>query len=349
MRYEFGHRRNHYGTDRRIWLWSNIFALVSNEIKDEDVEAMGDNPYIWEVKKTLQDKQGHPFFICVPVFKFEKFENASALFGYLVDYHNKRDPELKELIRMAYWAGIDIKTTDPHDMQKELQESLIKGIHTAEELDAWAEKVIPSTPETAVLNMLEGQVITPGLNAYLHFEDISNPERNVITIGVNNIGEWASAIPTPLKVSVKGTNLDVQVNWDDVKSIVPYRPFYFEKMDIRDRDEWFFKADTSVGEVTYRFNSDNKQLRNEALSHAGIIRYEGYLVPETFPSYKLMGRYYPGAAIGIHEELSVTFSNGMSGIYPAIWLARKYPGSPADGKVEVVGHSLETLAVRFSK
>lgn len=53
--------------------------------------------------------------------------------------------------------------------------------------------------------------------------------------------------------------------------------------------------------------------------------------------------------IGIHEELSVTFSNGMSGIYPAIWLARKYPGSPADGKVEVVGHSLETLAVRFSK
>lgn len=342
---------------RVIHVWyDSTFAIINRRIPEGTCRALADSLVIWNIDFKRTDSKGDDFYICSPAkvlsgVKNNADENVVALFFYPFARYQMSDKEKNMFYRVAKQNGISADE-DPEKIAARIVEMLVKGTLPVDTMLQQARTKMESDPNTANL-VLNGDVAWNrafiGETDALYFRDLNN-EGEIIRVTSKNLDKWCRAIPEMLSVTVRKGNklyLDIEVQNCD---FWPQYDTLSRLQEFGDLEGEYSKK--NIARPGYKFHCEKSEPSFKALLDAvGLCEYEGQYVPKEFYDWELRGiclQKGESRMVSIHDKVKVTFTNGTHGSYPAIYLAKKYPGKPVDMKVEIVGQTLDTLAVRLT-
>lgn len=341
---------------RVIHVWyDNTFAIINRSIPDGTCRALADSLVIWNIDSKRKDFKGNEFYICSPAkvlsgVKNNADENVVVLFFYPFALYQMSGEEKKMFYRVAKQNGISADE-DPEKIAARIVEMLVDGTLSVDTMLQQARTKVESDADTANL-VLNGDSIWNrafvGEAEVLFFRDLNN-EGELIKVTSKNLDKWCRAIPETLSVTTRGDKLylDIQVQNCD----------FWPQYDTLSRLQEFGNLEGEyskkhIARPGYKFHCEKSAPSFKTLLDAvGLCEYEGQYVPKELCSWSLRGiNLGKGESwmVPIHDKVKVTFTNGMRGSYPAIYLAKKYQEKPVGVKLEIVGQTLDTLAVRFT-
>lgn len=341
---------------RVISTWyDSTFAIINRNIPDDTCRALADALVIWNIDSKRMDSKGNEFYICSPAkvlsgVKNNADVNTVAMFFYPFARYHMSDKEKNMFYRVAKQNGISADE-DPEKIAARIVEMLVDGTLPVDTMLQQARTKVESDPDTANL-VLNGDSAWNrafvGEAEILYFCDLNN-EGEIIKVTSKNLDKWCRAIPETLSVTTRGDKLylDIQVQncdfWPQYDTLTRLQEF-------GDLEGEYSKK--HLAHPGYKFHCDKSAPSFKTLLDAvGLCEYEGQYVPKEFCNWSLRGINLgkgESRMVPIHDKVKVTFTNGMHGSYPAIYLAKKYPEKPVGVKLEIVGQTLDTLAVRFT-
>lgn len=360
MKYCIGHIMNggkssnsRHAVERRISFDGNdIFAIVSKTITDKECEEHWSGAeVIWKVEKSLKDRRGDPYILCVPVRiepalqfvtneqRFYGNRMVNALNGSEV-WMNKESRQI--IRRLAFHNGIPV-TESVETVQDAIFEKLInKELDVKTAIDQ-SNTPIPSFPETA---HLFPEKIAVGRVSGIFMHDANNADAEFF-INATNVDVWRRALPPYLTINKLREDIIASVDLEQC-SLIRCASDALERLQNTGdfKVDVFFRTDPFFEVIVRKENPEIQKY----LCKAGLDLCGNYFVPKDMPDFEIVGlRSDEPLEVLPQEPVKVRFSNGMTASYPAVFIAKKYPTHPDNFRFSSIGQSLSTVRIRIEK
>lgn len=352
--------------DRRIVNTTvNMHVLMDNSISDEKVNEMRGETKIFRVRKIIQGKRER-FATVIPVKDISE-EGVSEKFRLF----------LAEA-RLEYWNGNDfdrylfnLKKVYHLDKLEDIVDAIVKDVFEGASLlsiyekanqnidiDIGAHQWVPTCPIYPNMYLLHS----------FHLKCVDDPDIPNIFISSHELEKYESVLPSYLKFEILKDVVIVQddsgkdivrhsfklwIDMDQIQTIDPDDNFA-EKFNRGLISNWLlypYQSKDTNSCVDYIFGRE-EPFEDKLLK---LFGYKKISVPGIFPKtnnrivpkddtdwtveFSTLNSYLP------NKMIEVNFNEKSFGLFPVVWMFKKYPGKCLNAELKVSGNSIETMNI----
>lgn len=352
--------------DRRI-VNTNIdmLVLMDNSINDEKVNEIRGETKIFRIRKIIQGKN-EQFATAIPVKdvseegiseKFRLFLTGSELkYGNSVEF-SRYLYNLKKLYHLDNWDDI--------------VSAIIKDVFDGESLSSIYEKANQNINiDIGAHQWVPTCTIYPNMYVHhsFHLKCVDDPDIPNIFISSYELEKYESILPSYLRFEIAEDLVVVRddsgkdivahsfklwIDMDQIQTITPDDNFA-EKFNRGLISNWLlypYQSKDSNSCVDYIFGRE-EPFEDKLLK---LFGYKKISVPGFFPKtnnrivpkndtdwtveFSTLNSYLP------NKMIEVNFNGKSFGLFPVVWMFKKYPGKCLNAELKVSGNSIETMNI----